>query len=42
VVFNGSFYYQQRNSDLVVKLDLTSLKKISECFAMVEMHITIN
>ncbi|EDX18261.1 uncharacterized protein LOC6726319 [Drosophila simulans] len=29
VVFNGSFYYQQRNSDLVVKLDLTSLKKIT-------------
>ncbi|XP_016948068.1 uncharacterized protein LOC108023288 [Drosophila biarmipes] len=29
VVFNGSFYYQQKNSDLVVKLDLTSLKKIT-------------
>ncbi|BFG02706.1 uncharacterized protein DMAD_02144 [Drosophila madeirensis] len=29
VVFNGSFYYHQRNSDLVVKLDLTSLKKIT-------------
>ncbi|XP_002024245.2 uncharacterized protein LOC6599280 isoform X2 [Drosophila persimilis] len=29
VVFNGSFYYHQRNSDLVVKLDLISLKKIT-------------
>ncbi|XP_016986879.1 uncharacterized protein LOC108049962 [Drosophila rhopaloa] len=29
VVFNNSFYYQQRNSDLVVKLDLISLKKIT-------------
>ncbi|KAH8248044.1 hypothetical protein KR038_007150 [Drosophila bunnanda] len=29
VVFNGSFYYHQRGSDLVVKLDLTSLKKIT-------------
>ncbi|KAH8314981.1 hypothetical protein KR074_006388 [Drosophila pseudoananassae] len=29
VVFNNSFYYHQRNSDLVVKLDLTSLKKIT-------------
>ncbi|KAH8281267.1 hypothetical protein KR018_003964 [Drosophila ironensis] len=30
VVYNGSFYYHQRNSDLVVKLDLTSSKKISK------------
>ncbi|KRF94209.1 uncharacterized protein LOC6584807 isoform X2 [Drosophila mojavensis] len=29
VVYNGSFYYQQKNSDLVVKLDLTTSKKIS-------------
>ncbi|KAH8235961.1 hypothetical protein KR032_011366 [Drosophila birchii] len=34
VVFNGSFYYHQRGSDLVVKLDLTSLKKISEYFSI--------
>ncbi|XP_043072303.1 uncharacterized protein LOC6565277 isoform X2 [Drosophila grimshawi] len=29
VVYNGSFYYHQKNSDLVVKLDLTTSKKIS-------------
>ncbi|XP_067631434.1 uncharacterized protein [Eurosta solidaginis] len=29
VVYNGSFYYNQFNSDLVVKLELATLKKIS-------------
>ncbi|XP_017488626.1 PREDICTED: myocilin-like, partial [Rhagoletis zephyria] len=29
VVYNGSFYYNQYNSDLVVKLDLVTMKKIS-------------
>ncbi|CAD7014890.1 unnamed protein product [Ceratitis capitata] len=28
VVYNGSFYYNQYNSDLVVKLDLATMKKI--------------
>ncbi|XP_062139925.1 uncharacterized protein LOC133848392 isoform X2 [Drosophila sulfurigaster albostrigata] len=27
VVYNGSFYYHQKNTDLVVKLDLTTSKK---------------
>ncbi|XP_053964726.1 uncharacterized protein LOC128867494 [Anastrepha ludens] len=29
VVYNGSFYYNQYNSDLVVKLDLATLEKIN-------------
>ncbi|KAM8720388.1 hypothetical protein ACLKA7_006437 [Drosophila subpalustris] len=29
VVYNGSFYYHQKNTDLVVKLDLTTSKKTS-------------
>uniref|UniRef100_A0A1A9X4X1 Olfactomedin-like domain-containing protein n=1 Tax=Glossina brevipalpis TaxID=37001 RepID=A0A1A9X4X1_9MUSC len=29
VVYNGSFYYNQYNSDLVVKLDLITMKKIT-------------
>lgn len=30
VVYNGSFYYNQYNTDLVVRLDLTTLQKISK------------
>uniref|UniRef100_A0A1B0AF51 Olfactomedin-like domain-containing protein n=1 Tax=Glossina pallidipes TaxID=7398 RepID=A0A1B0AF51_GLOPL len=29
VVYNGSFYYNQHNTDLVVKLDLVTMKKIT-------------
>ncbi|ALC49872.1 CG6867, partial [Drosophila busckii] len=29
VVYNNSFYYQQKNSDLIVKLDLMTSKKIT-------------
>ncbi|KAL9919812.1 uncharacterized protein ACN427_001609 isoform 6-T7 [Glossina fuscipes fuscipes] len=29
VVYNGSFYYNQHNTDLVVKLDLITMKKIT-------------